>query len=66
MENENDNELKSNALQQYIVDENKKGKNLVGGLVVQHKDKFYYYDRSVYSSFRNKTDEWKDFEELLK
>lgn len=64
--NENDNELKSNALQQYIVDENKKGKNLVGGLVVQHKDKFYYYDRSVYSSFRNKTDEWKDFEELLK
>lgn len=64
--NENDNELKSNALQQYIVDENKKGKNLVGGLVVQHKDKFYYYDRSVYSSFRNKTYEWKDFEELLK
>lgn len=64
--NENDNEIKSNALQQYIVDENKKGKNLVGGLVVQHKDKFYYYDRGVYSSFRNKTDEWKDFEELLK
>lgn len=64
--NENDNEIKSNALQQYIVDENKKGKNLVGGLVVQHKDKFYYYDRGVYSSFRNKPDGWKDFEELLK
>lgn len=55
--NENDNEVKSNALQQYIVDENKKGKNLVGGLVVQYKNRFYYYDRGVYSSFRDKPDE---------
>lgn len=64
--NENDNKVKSNALQQYIVDENKKGKNLVGGLVVQYKDKFYYYDRGVYNTFRDKPDDWKDFEELLK
>ena len=64
--NENDNEVKSNALQQYIVDENRKGKNLVGGLVVKDKEKFYYYDRGVYRTFKAKPEEWKELDELMK
>ena len=38
--NENDNEVKSNALQEYITDKNKKGKNLITGyftiMIEQH------------------------------
>lgn len=64
--NENDNEVKSNALQQYIVDENNKGKNLVGGLVIKDKDKFYYYDRGVYCTYKEKPELWRNFEELFK
>jgi len=66
--NENDNEEKSNALQQYIVDQNNKGKNLVGGLVVQdtkNSSKFYYFNRNIYKSITESPDEWKDFDELL-
>ena len=64
--NENDNEAKSNALQQYIVDENKKGKNIVGGLVIRDKDNFYYYDRGVYNTYKERPELWKNFEELFK
>lgn len=63
--NENDNEEKSNVLQQYIVDENKKGKNIVGGLVIKHNEKFYYYDRGVYSRFLDEPNKWKCFDTLF-
>lgn len=64
--NENDNAEKSNALQQYIVDENNKGKNLVGGLVIKNNDNFYYYDRGVYKTYEEDPSKWKSFTELLK
>lgn len=64
--NENDNEVKSNALQQYITDENKKAKNLIGGLVVENNGTFYYYDRTTYKSFNDSPEQWKCFEELCK
>lgn len=64
--NENDNEEKSNALQQYIVDENSKGKNLVGGLVIKNNGNFYYYDRGVYKTYEEEPSKWKNFSELLK
>ena len=64
--NEKDNEIKSNALQQYITDENKKGKNIVGGLVVENNRTFYYYDRTTYKTYKEKPEQWKCFEELVK
>lgn len=64
--NENDNEVKSNALQQYIADENRKGKNLIGGLVVENNGTFYYYDRITYKTYKESPEQWKCFEELFK
>lgn len=64
--NENDNEVKSNALQQYITDENKKGKRLIGGLVIENNGTFYYYDRTTYKTFNESPEQWKCFEELFK
>ena len=63
--NENDNEIKSNALQQYITDENNKGKNLIGGLVIEKNGTFYYYDRTTYKPFNDSPEQWKCFEELF-
>lgn len=64
--NENDNKVKSEALIQYISDENKKGKNLVGGLVIKDKDKWLYYDRGVYKTYIEAPDLWINFNKLLK
>lgn len=64
--NENDNKVKSNALQQYITDENKKGKRLIGGLVIENNGTFYYYDRTTYKTFNESPEQWKCFEELFK
>ncbi len=64
--NENDNKEKSEALIQYIVDENKKGKNLVGGLVIKDNDKWLYYDRGVYNSYKENPSNWYNFNDLLK
>lgn len=64
--NENDNEVKSNALQQYITDENKKGKRLIGGLVIENNGTFYYYDRTTYKTFNESPEQWKCFEKLFK
>ena len=64
--NENDNKEKSEALIQYIVDENKKGKNLVGGLVIKDNDKWLYYDRGVYNSYKEDPSNWYSFDNLLK
>lgn len=64
--NENDNKEKSEALIQYIVDENKKGKNLVGGLVIKDNDKWLYYDRGVYNSYKEDPSNWYNFDNLLK
>src|SRR5574344_1467917 len=64
--NENDNKEKSEALIQYIVDENKKGKNLIGGLVIKDNDKWLYYDRGVYSSYKEEPSSWFNFNDLLK
>ena len=63
--NENDNKEKSEALIQYIVDENRKGKNLIGGLVIKDNDKWLYYDRGVYNSFKENPSDWYNFNSLL-
>lgn len=63
--NENDNEVKSSALQQYITDENREGKNLIGGLVIENNGTFYYYDRIIYKTYKDDPCQWKCFEELF-
>lgn len=49
-----------------MVDENKKEKNLVGGLVIKDNDKWLYYDRGVYSSYNDDQSDWYNFDKLLK
>lgn len=64
--NENDNEVKSNALYKYIYDERNKGHNLFGGLVIKDGEKFKYFESTPYIPFNENPDEWKLFDELLK
>ena len=64
--NENDNKEKSEALIQYIADENNKGKKLIGGLVINVKEKWLYYDKGVYKTYLEKPEYWKNFDEIFK
>lgn len=57
---EDDNKTKAEALQAYIKDENLKGKNLVGGIViVDENKKLRLNDNDIYSSFKTKPEDWK-------
>ena len=64
--NENDNKEKAEALHQYLYEEREKGKNLIGGLVVKDKKSFYYFDRGSYNSYKDKPEQWIDFDNLFK
>jgi len=64
--NEDDNKLKSDALQQYIKEENKKGKNLFGGLVIKEKEHFKINTKEHYKSYKDNQKEWVYFEDLIK
>ena len=48
-------ESKSDGLQKYIKEENKKGKNLFGGIVVPDKKSFWVYDKMPYQYDKNLT-----------
>ena len=63
--NENDNEVKANALYKYIYEERNKGHNLVGGLVVKDNDKFKYFESTPYFAYNDKPEEWKNFDNLF-
>jgi type III restriction enzyme len=64
--NEDDNKLKSEALQQYIKDENGKGKSIFGGLVIKEGQHFRINLKEKYTSFRENQEDWEYFEELMK
>ena len=64
--NENDNEIKSNALYKYIYEERNKGHNLFGGLVIKDGDKFKYFESTPYIPYNVNPDEWKPFDNILK
>ena len=64
--NENDNEVKSNALYKYIYEERNKGHNLFGGLVIKDGDKFKYFESTPYIPYNENPDEWKDFDSIVK
>ena len=55
---------KSEGLQKYIWEENKKGKNLLGGLVISKDKSWRVNDNKVYSYNENDLSEWKFFESL--
>lgn len=63
--NEDDNKLKSNALQKYIKEENKKGKSLFGGLVIKEGQHFKINIQESYMSYKEDQKEWVYFEDLI-
>ena len=55
---EDDNKLKSEALQKYIKDENEKGKNLFGGLIIKDGEYFRINQKDFYKSFKDSIEDW--------
>jgi len=55
---EEDNKLKGEALQQYIKEENIKGKNLFGGLVIKDGKHFRINQKEQYKSFKECFGDW--------
>lgn len=61
-----DDTIKSNALYKYITEERFKGKNLIGGLVIQDNGVFKYYQQATYKPYTEAPELWEDFDNLLK
>lgn len=64
-----DTKIKLEALIKYIRDTNfNRGCNLkvVGGIVVKYNSVFYYYDKLEYHDFKENSEDWKTFDELLR
>jgi type III restriction enzyme len=59
---EDDNKKKSEALQEYIKEENKNGKNLFGGLVIKEGEHFLINHKSEYRSFKDSFEDWEYFD----
>ncbi len=55
---EDKNKIKGEALQKYIIEQNKKGKNLFGGLIVKESGKFRVNQKENYLTIREKTEDW--------
>lgn len=53
---------KADALQQYIAEENKKGKKLFGGIVIEHNGSWFYNDEKDYDYNPSDLSKWKMFE----
>ncbi|MBD3809827.1 MAG: DEAD/DEAH box helicase family protein [Sulfuricurvum sp.] len=62
---EKDNSLKSDALQNYIDEENRKGKNIFGGLVIKDGEHFRIYTSIGYNSFLKNPDKWDYFSKII-
>ncbi len=62
---EEDTKLKAEALQQYILDQNKKGKNLFGGIVIKAGNHFLLNNNIAYNSFHSMKKEWKYIDEII-
>jgi len=63
-EREDDNKVKAEALQQYISEENQKGKNLIGGLVIKDAEHFRLNNKTQYVSFNERVEDWTYFNDL--
>jgi type III restriction enzyme len=63
-EREDDNKIKAEALQNYILEENKSGKNLIGGLIIKDGEHFRINNKIEYASFKEKMEDWTYFNDL--
>lgn len=63
-EREDDNKIKAESLQNYILDENKRGKNLIGGLVIKDGEHFRVNTKREYISFKEKMEDWTYFNDI--
>ncbi len=55
---EDQNKLKAEALQRYIREENKKGKDLFGGLIIKKGQYFRINSKKEYFPFKEKQEDW--------
>ncbi len=55
---EENNKLKAEALQRYIKEEGKKGKNLFGGLIIKEGQHFRINSKKKYFPFKEKPNDW--------
>ncbi len=62
---EEDNKLKAEALQEYVIEENKKGKKLIGGIIVLEKGKFRLNMKKNYLSVKENSSDWNFFDDLF-
>lgn len=62
---EEDNMFKSDALQKYINEENLKGKNLFGGLIIKDGEHFRIYTSIGYNPFLKIPETWNYFSEII-
>jgi len=58
---EEDKKIKSEALQQYIKNENSNGKNIFGGLIIKDGEHFRIYQKEKYKSFKEDFQDWEYF-----
>ncbi len=58
---EDDTKIKSETLQQYISEENTKGKNLCGGIVIVDGNNLKINSKSEYRTFKNNPEDWDFF-----
>jgi len=63
---EDKNKIKSEALQEYILEQKKKGKKIFGGLIVFDKDKFRINQNKKYFPFSEKPSDWQFMEDYIK
>jgi len=63
-EREDDNKVKGEALQKYILEENNKGKNLIGGLVIKEGEHFRINSKPIYTPFSDNMNDWGYFNNL--
>ena len=64
-EREEDNKVKGEALQKYILTENVKGKKLIGGLVIKEGNHFRVNRKEIYKSFNLEPKDWEYFTEII-
>ena len=61
-EREDDNKIKAEVLQRYIEDENSKGKNLCGGIIIIDNDHIKINSKKEYHTFKIHPEDWDFFE----
>lgn len=59
-----DDKIKSNALQKYISEENSKGKNVTGGLIIKNGEHFMIFNKKEFKTYQEAPKEWEYFDKL--